>query len=449
MFLVKARIEYGDDYDDEEVYYLTLSTDKNMCSFHDCLDPLVFESYQLTVDENEADPTLSDGGDEQEKQTTYKFTSFKQTPPILMVLLDNNRPPTTSGKKADNRYMIDKTIYMDRYMSQKKDQALEGFQQMDASRREIVKARAEMEKIKCDGQLSIDKRDLLYHTLNYFEQKKQEEAADEEILESLKNVLNSAKEKIESRLEELENVIIEQQDKMHHIFDKEDMKENAYELRASFHHDGKSGTGHYWAYIWIELSEESLLQDIPTEGGWYKFCDALVTAATETEIHEDPYPPFALMYVSASTPQFTKNQLYDCLPAELKEFMTADNNLLEQEINAYNMIPSGISNNPLISTEDDDMDDIDSDEEDEGVGKLRSTFADMDLSSTAFDDNISVGTAVGAGGLNHAEYLQQEQQEQQQYSFTGQAFSKLKDHVNTKIVEVSNYPNDDYRLLKR
>jgi hypothetical protein len=318
LFLIKARIEYGDDYDDEEVYYLTLSTDKNMCSFHDCLDPLVFESYQTAVDE-EADPTLSD--DEEEEQASYKFTTFKQTPPILMAMLDNRS--AVPQKKAHQKYIIDKTIYMDRYMMDKKDKALEGFKRMDTCRREILTSRAEMEKLKNDNTLSMDKRDLLIHTLNYFEQRKEdnevgEEEIDEGSLELLKSVLGSVKEKIDSRLEDLENVILEQKEKMHHIFDTEDMKDNAYELRASFHHDGKSGTGHYWAYIYIEPSQDSLFEDIPSEGGWYKFCDAYVTAATESEIYNDPVPPFALMYVSADLPKFTKEQLYECLPVELR-----------------------------------------------------------------------------------------------------------------------------------
>lgn len=311
LFLIKARIEDVNDYDDEEVDYLTLNVDKNMCSFHDCLDPLVFESYQVDkqVDE-EADPSISS---DDEDEASYKFTTFKQIPPILMVLLDNRSLP----KKMDVKYMVEKNIYMDRYMIEKKDKALEGFKKMDSCRKEISNSRAEIEKLKSDNTLAMDKRDVLIQTLNYFEQKQQEEG-DEEGLESLKNVLNSVKQKIDARLADLEMTILDQREKMHKVFDKDDMKENVYELRASFHHDGKSGTGHYWAYIWIEPMEQNLLQDIPSEGGWFKFCDAYVTASSETELYNDPFPPFSLMYVSGSIPKYTRDQLYERIPEALK-----------------------------------------------------------------------------------------------------------------------------------
>lgn len=279
-----------------------------MCSFHDCLDPLVFESYQVVDDE--ADPSISsDGGDE----PSFKFTTFKQIPPILMVALDNR----SFGKKIGVKYMIEKKIYMDRYMIEKRDQALEGFKEMDICRQEINNSKAEIEKLKSDNTLGMDRRDVLIQTLDYFEQKQQDEG-DEEGLESLKYVLNSVKQKIEARLVDLENVILDQKDKMHQIFDSDNMKGNGYDLRASFHHDGKDGTGHYWAYIWVEPTESNLLQDISSEGGWFKFCDAYVTASSETELYSDPFPPFALMYVNETIPKYTRDQLHECIPESLK-----------------------------------------------------------------------------------------------------------------------------------
>jgi hypothetical protein len=72
-------------------------------------------------------------------------------------------------------------------------------------------------------------------------------------------------------------------------------------------------------------------------------------------------------------------------------------------------------------------------------------LADLDSSSATFDDNTSVGTAVNGQPIT-AEF---NNNEIQQYSFTGEGFNKLKDRVNTKIVQVANYPKDDYRFLQR
>lgn len=434
MFLLKAKIEYGDDYDNEEVYYLTISLDKTMNSFYGCLDPLVYESYETNEDvDNDNDPTSSD-----EDEASYKFTTFKQIPPILMVVLENR----TSPKKSNFEYKIDKTIYMDRYMLEKKKISLSGFQKMEACRKEVAKSRVEMQKLKGgdDGPMATDKRDLLIQTLAYFEDKEHdEEESTTEGLDTLKNIINSVKDNIELRLQDLETLITEQKQMIDTIFDTPDMKENAYELRASFHHDGKSGTGHYWAYIWVEPSEESLLEDIPSEGGWFRFCDAIVTAATEQDIMDDPVQPFSFMYVSASLPKFSKEQLYACIPEELKNFVKKDNDLLTQEIHDHDH-PIVERDTSLISTSDDDIIFT----EKAGSVQLDTTYADLD-SSVTYDDNISVGTAVN-GGQSTTEYSNNELLN---YSFNGQAFNKLKDRVTAKIVQVSSYPSDDYRFVKR
>lgn len=279
-----------------------------MNSFYDCLDPLIFESYDLITDP-EADPSISD--DDQD-QVRHKFTTFNQIPPILLVSLDHRKLPNTS---STSKYIVDKTIYMDRYMVEKKDQALRGFKEMELSRKKIMQAESEMETLKRDSTLSIDKRDVLLHTLDYFEKIHHDQPEE---LDILKQVLNAVNEKIDLRLIDLEDIVTDQKEKIHHIFDRDDMKGNAYGLRASFHHDGKSGTGHYWAYIWVEPMEQSLLSDIPLEGGWFKFCDAYVTACTETEVFSDPAPPFALMYVSDALQNVTKEELYNCMPDTLK-----------------------------------------------------------------------------------------------------------------------------------
>lgn len=310
MFLLKANIEYSDDYDEEEVYYLTISIDKNMDSFHNCLDPLVYESYEM----DDADTTSNQSDDETE---VYKFTTFKQIPPILHIIIENRTAP----RKSNFHYNIDRKVYMDRYMIEKKEKALNGFKEMEVCRREIAKSKIEIEKLKGDGSNKDgkhDQREILSQTLAYFQQNEPSED-----LETLNDILNNVKESIESKINSLESIIHEQRTHIDRIFDSEDMKENGYDLRATFHHDGKSGTGHYWAYIWVEPSSESLLTDIPSEGGWFRFCDAYVKAANEEDIYNDPYPPFSLMYVSESLPKFTKEKLFASIPDQLKVNFTS------------------------------------------------------------------------------------------------------------------------------
>lgn len=101
--------------------------------------------------------------------------------------------------------------------------------------------------------------------------------------------------------------------------------------------------------------------------------------------------------------------------------------MLDQEIHAHNHI------NDQGNTSDDDN---------RFTENLDSTnFIDLESSSATFDDNVSVGTAVGQTTIEYSE--------PQQYSFTGQGFSKLKERVNAKIMQVVTYASDDYRLLMR
>lgn len=102
-------------------------------------------------------------------------------------------------------------------------------------------------------------------------------------------------------------------------FDIPEFEEKPYDLRATFHHDGMSGTGHYWAYIRVEPAEENLLMDIPNEsGGWYRFCDACVERVTDDQMLQDDTPPFALVYTDRDIPAFSREQLQSAIPETLK-----------------------------------------------------------------------------------------------------------------------------------
>ncbi|KAI7898467.1 uncharacterized protein BX663DRAFT_533335 [Cokeromyces recurvatus] len=279
---------------------------------------------------------------------------------------------------------------------------------MDQYQKQILCAQQEITKLKGD---KIDKRNLLEQTLEYFNQQQTR-------IDDLESVLTSVREWIEDRLAGLEKVIDEKKAQIERLFD--DMKTTAYQLRATFHHDGKSGTGHYWAYIWVETSL--------SEGRWFKFCDAIVTPATEQDILNDPIPPFSFIYVSDALPKVTKEQLYDCIPDTLKEFIQVDNESFTKEIYAHDHPMEDtmlISTTNTTTTSDDD------------VGFIEKTSSDSVhfMDSSILLDDSSVGTAVNQGQTEEAHH----------YSFSG---SRLKNRVNSKIVEVSSYSSDDDRFLK-
>ncbi|KAI8980541.1 hypothetical protein BDB01DRAFT_843846 [Pilobolus umbonatus] len=248
----------------------------------------------------------------------------------------------------------------------------------------------------------------------------------------LESVLSSIRQRMDEEIDELERKIIHYQELISTLFDTEDMKKIPYRLRASFHHDGKSGTGHYWAYIWVEPSEENKLHEVSPDSGWFKFCDALVIPVSEDELFNDPVPPFALMYVDQYLPFFNMNSVQESIPEALKKFVQDDNEALLQEIKNYEQLQeSGYG--MMLTTPEDSMD-----YDDKTGDNNQSHYGDIESSSLTFDDNTSTGTVVGQ---NINEYPQ--------YSFTGNGFFKLKERVDAKMKEVSGYSADDYRFIRK
>lgn len=107
---------------------------------------------------------------------------------------------------------------------------------------------------------------------------------------------------------------------------------------------------------------------------------------------------------------------------------------MDAEIYAYDHPNEGenFGDASLISTSDD-----------VGFTERTDSHVDIESCSVNYDDSISVGTAVAQNNDTA------NNNEAQQYSFTGQGFNKLKERVNNKIIQVAAYPKDDYRLLKR
>lgn len=118
---------------------------------------------------------------------------------------------------------------------------------------------------------------------------------------------------------ELKQIEIERKQQLQDIFNDTCLQEKPYDLRAVLYTDGLSGTGHYWAYIFVEPNEKNLLADIEVEdGGWYWFCDAEVRRVQEEDVWNEERNPFALLYVDRSIPCLTREELDKYIPDELK-----------------------------------------------------------------------------------------------------------------------------------
>ncbi|KAI9279578.1 hypothetical protein BY458DRAFT_502232 [Sporodiniella umbellata] len=241
------------------------------------------------------------------------------------------------------------------------------------------------------------------------------EGSDKET-DLLLSVIEDIQQNISDSLQKHESLMKAQKKEIYSVFDRDDMKIKPYTLRATFHHDGKSGTGHYWAYIWVEEVGGNLL-DVSSEGGWFKFCDAQVTPAKEEDLFNDPIPPFSLMYIDESLPKFTKAQIYKQLPEELKEFVRKDNEMFEQELHSYSQPFS--TSYPVYDEQ-----------------WTTEKTEEYQIEQATFDDSNSTGTAVGQANT-----------EAETPKFMGNGYTKLKEQANRKILDVSSYSCDDYRIL--
>lgn len=144
LFRLRAQIEYGDDTDHEEIFYLTLGSYRRQKSFHECLAPLVYESsYPQENDEDDDDD--DDGVSDTSSETAQiKMTTFERVPPILLISFDGNDDEQNRMISAEDRYTVEKTLYMDRYLLENRDKALAGYQQVENWRNEIRRARSEL-----------------------------------------------------------------------------------------------------------------------------------------------------------------------------------------------------------------------------------------------------------------------------------------------------------------
>lgn len=145
LFLLKAKDNYGSEVDEQELLYLNLHYDENARRFHDCLGPMVYDYHRDTGSNNSVcEPTNDDTSQHtlsSADDNDWRLTTFERAPPILIVILENNME---ESKGPTSNYLVDKTIYLDRYMDENKDEALKRYQQAYQWRQDIRKARIEI-----------------------------------------------------------------------------------------------------------------------------------------------------------------------------------------------------------------------------------------------------------------------------------------------------------------
>ncbi|KAF7721378.1 hypothetical protein EC973_004822, partial [Apophysomyces ossiformis] len=401
------------------VYY-TLGTTRYLRSFHECLDPLIYESYE-NEDDDSCDSTVSD--DSAAESGRYKLITFKRVPPILIISLEKRDEQwAVYGTESDKGYVADDTIYLDRYLEENKELALKCYRQIDQWQKEIKQARLELSQLQSVHDKSkLNKQEILKGAISFLEKRSEESMDDESTLEPLQSaqrVISQLHDDIEGRLAELRQLESNRQNAMRNLFQVPEMLKRPYDLCATLHHDGMSGTGHYWAYIRVDTCKDTP-SEVPSEEKWYRFCDASVTPVTTIEVFLEPVAPFAVIYVDRNIPKYTETQLHDCTSEALQYFVNQDNEDLDREVEAYNMADNVTDNFEKINL------------------PPSSDGASVVLED---DDDFSVGTAIGPTG----EVIT----EQQRYSYAGTMFTKLKDAVDVRLQTAHKYPGDDYRFIR-
>ncbi|CAG8616825.1 5842_t:CDS:10, partial [Racocetra fulgida] len=232
--------------------------------------------------------------------------------------------PTFQG---DSTFQVLKELYMDRYM-------YENSQFVERCWQKIEIMKNELEKI----DLNIDKIIKFQH----FQQKCKKAAENgttDDDAQRTKTWLEGVLDKVEQKLNDLLKKKDELEQNIKQIFDIPDMKKYHYRLKAVLVHNGQSGQGNHWAYIWVSRCSKSdnRIPNTMDDGNWMKFQDNSVEEAIENTVLNEPgiyhssHSVYTLFYVNA---QFDYNfsNLEEVIPDTLKAFVEKDNQILEEEI---------------------------------------------------------------------------------------------------------------------
>ncbi|RIB17733.1 hypothetical protein C2G38_1404675 [Gigaspora rosea] len=280
----------------------------------------------------------------QESRGNSRKPFFTQLAHILIMNLkhkdndSNNFLPSFGGEST---FQVLKEIYMDRYTAENSEFIETCWQKIEEMKEKLEKINQNIDKImKFQGKYNGP--DLLKGSIDHFQQKynKAEEngASDNDSLQTkawLENFLN----KVEQKLKDLFDKKDELEQKIKQMFDKPDMKKYLYRLKAVLVHNGQSGQGNHWAYIWVSRCSKSDTHNPSTmdNGNWMKFQENTVEEVLEDLVLNKPgdyyssHSVYTLFYVNEKV-DYNFPNLADVIPDSLKEFVEKDNQILEVEL---------------------------------------------------------------------------------------------------------------------
>ncbi|CAG8435805.1 5372_t:CDS:10 [Scutellospora calospora] len=204
--------------------------------------------------------------------------------------------------------------------------------------------------------------DLLRGSIEHFKRKcrkaEEKDSYDDDAQQTttwLERVLDKVEQKLSVLLEKKDEL----EQKIKQMFDTPDMKEIHYRLKAVLVHNGQTGQGNHWAYIWVSRCSrpDILCTSTMDNGSWMKFQDTVVEDALEEVVLNEPggiYPNnsvYTLFYVNANV-DYNFPNIVDIIPDSLKAFVEKDNQILEEEIaNQYRQVDSELpDSNAMDST---------------------------------------------------------------------------------------------------
>ncbi|CAG8471221.1 10138_t:CDS:10 [Cetraspora pellucida] len=280
----------------------------------------------------------------QESKGNLRKPFFTQLAHILIMNLkhkDSDGNVSFPTFQGDSTFQVLKEIYMDRYMYDNSQFVERCWQKIEIMKDELEKINQSIDKIiKFQGKHNGP--DLLKGSIEHFQQKcnkAEEKGTTDDDAQQTKTWLEGVLDKVEQKL----NALFEKKDELEQnikqIFDIPDMKKYHYRLKAVLVHNGQSGSGNHWAYIWVSRCSKSdnRISSTMDNGNWMKFQDNCVEEAIENTVLNEPgsyyssHSVYTLFYVNAQV-DYNFPNLEDVIPESLKAFVEKDNQILEEEL---------------------------------------------------------------------------------------------------------------------
>ena len=78
----------------------------------------------------------------------FKLTTFERVPPILLVTLEDKTLKSSRAGSNNNKYRVDKTLYLDRYLLENREKILATHKQAQEWQDEMKQAKERIAKLK-------------------------------------------------------------------------------------------------------------------------------------------------------------------------------------------------------------------------------------------------------------------------------------------------------------